>query len=106
MEEKRRKWTKEYRTEYMRKWRAEHREEMREYYKQYRIKHFWDIKYYKSPPEKRKIYNKTYYEKHKNDEEFKKRSRECYKRWREKNRDKWNAYQREQKAKKRAEERV
>lgn len=82
-------WTKEYRAEYMKNYRAENRDQINAN-KRYWLKH---------NPEKVKAQakkdNKKFYEKHKNDPKYKARNAESTKRWRENNRDKWNAYCRE-----------
>lgn len=97
--------TKEERREYQRRWRAENPEKVKEYKKRAYIKSILNgtLKYNPPTPEKAREYNKSYYERHKNDEGFKKARKEYYLRWREKNRDKWNAYQNEYQKKKRLE---
>ena len=95
--------TKEERREYQRKWRAEHKEHIKAYRREYYIKHFWDRKDYPVNPEVNRKAAKSYYERHKNDEDFKARIKAAQKRWREKNRDKWNAYYREYRNRKKLE---
>ena len=81
--------TKEELAEYHKKYREEHREQINA------NKRYW----YKRNPEKAKAQakrdNAKAYAKHKNDPERMAKRRESTKRWREKNRDKWNAYCRE-----------
>lgn len=72
-------WSKEQRREYMRKWRAENKEHINAYHREYYQKNVLNWKYY--PIDKDK-------------------SRENTKRWREKNRDRYNTYQREYRKKK------
>lgn len=80
--------TKEEIAEYQRKYVAEHREEINA-----------NARYrYKKNPEvmdKQHKRMKAYYEKHKNDPEYKARVLENVKRYREKNRERIKAYQRE-----------
>ena len=87
--------TKEERVAYMKAYRKEHREEIREYNRRYRIKHFWDRKYYPVDPEIQRQRFKAYYKKHKHEEAFKQRNKENQAQWRERNREKFNAYHRE-----------
>lgn len=100
-------WTKEEKAAYQKRWREENSEKVKEYKKRAYIKSVLNgtLKYYPPNPEKVRECNKSYYERHKNDEDFKKARKEYYLRWREKNRDKWNAYQNEYAKKKRAEAR-
>ena len=99
------KWTKEYRAEYMRKWRKEHKEHINEYMREYYIKSVLNgtLKYYPPKPEKAREYSRAYYQRHKEDinkdEQYKKLRAETSKRWIANNRDKWNKYQREYKRK-------
>lgn len=85
MEEKRRKWTKEYKCAYLKRWRAENKEHAKAYRREYYLRTLLTGKTY--PVDKEK-------------------NRENVKRWRERNREKYNAYQREYARKKRAEVRV
>ena len=77
--------TKDERREYMRNYRAENREQINA------NKRYW----LKRNPEKVKAQAKKAYEKHKNEPEYKARQAKVQKRWRENNREKWNAYYRE-----------
>jgi hypothetical protein len=67
--------TKEERKAYMKKWREEHKEHL----KQYREAHKEEIR----------IYSKTYYMRHQDEVDARNRK------WRQDNREKWNAYCRE-----------
>ena len=87
--------TKEERYEYMKKWRAENRERLKEYNHQYYLSHLLTSQDRPYDPVKQRQRNKAYYENHKNDEEFKRKRRENSRRWRERNRARWNAYYRE-----------
>ena len=75
-------YTKEERAAYMKKYREEHREELNANRRYNRQRH----------PERAKAVSKAYYERHKNDPEYKKRAKENTKRWIANNRDYWNAY--------------
>lgn len=44
---------------------------------------------------KNRLAAKTYYENHKDDPEYKQMKKDSHNKWLEKNRDRWNAYQRE-----------
>jgi hypothetical protein len=66
-------WTKEYRAEYMKKYRAEHRKEINE------TKRYWYHHCQKTSPIKKPQKNRNEY----------------FKGWVERNREKYNAYQRE-----------
>lgn len=85
--------TKEERAAYMRKWHAEHREQINAN-RRYNYAHNPEIK------EKEKAWHKAWREKHKNDPEYKAKMRENTKRWRENNREYWNAYVRDYKLRK------
>jgi hypothetical protein len=80
--------TKEELAEYQKKYREEHREQINA------NKRYW----YKRNPEKAKEQakkdNAKAYAKHKNDPEYKAKRNEYAKRWRDNNRDKYNAYYR------------
>lgn len=81
--------TKQERAEYMREYRQKNREQInsnaRYYYKQNKER----------LAEKNRENAKRYYDSHKGDPEFIKKQREAHKRYVEKNREKWNAYNRE-----------
>lgn len=98
--------TKEERAEYMRKYRAEHREEIKACRREHYIKSILNgtLKDYPKDPEKVREYNKAYYQRHKQEirEKYKEARKEATKRWIENNRDKWNAYQREYQRNRRA----
>lgn len=100
--------TKEEKAAYQKRWREENPEKVKEYKKRAYIKSVLNgtLKYYPPDPKFQREYAKRYYEKHKNDEDYKARQKANLKRWREKNRDKWNAYQNEYAKKKRAVARV
>lgn len=102
-------WTKEERAEYMRKWREEHREEIRAsrryYYKRNREKVLAanrpsNIAYRNLHREELNAKQRAYYAAHKDDPVFKRKAYENTKRWIENNRDKWNERQREYKKRK------
>ena len=78
-------WTKEYRAEYMKKYREKNREQINA------NKRYW----LKRHPERASEDSRKYYEKHKGDPKYKAQRNEAYKRWRDNHRDEWNAYQRE-----------
>lgn len=103
--------TPEERSEYMKRYRAEHREELNANRRYYYKKHKKQIiaqnyksgkKWRAANQERLKQYRKKYYEEHKNDPEFMKRRNASSQRWIEKNREKFNAYQREYRRKRRA----
>lgn len=91
--------TKEELAEYQKKYREEHRAQINA------NKRYWR----KHNPEKAKVQakkdNAKAYEKCKNDPKYKAKRNEYAKRWRENNRDKWNAYCRERYHKKKLAER-
>lgn len=75
------------------------KEEKAAYMKKYREEHLEEIKanrryWYRQNKERVKQYNKTYYETH---------GATCQAKWLEKNRDKWNAYMREYRKRKKLE---
>lgn len=99
--------TKEERAAYQKRWRENNPDKVKEYRRRAYAKSILNgtLKYYPPNPKFQKFqreYNRRYYEKHKNDEDYKARQKANHKRWREKNRDKWNAYQNEYAKKKRA----
>lgn len=105
------KWTKEYRAEYMKKWREENKEQIkanRRYYYQHHKEKILEqnnpsgIAYRNLHREEINTKAKEWYYSHKNDPEFKKKAYANTKRWIENNRDKWNAYYREYKRKRKA----
>lgn len=105
-------WTKEERAEYMKKYREEHRDQLnankRYWYKQNRerlVKKQREA-YTGEKREKHLVYIRAYYEKHKDDPEYKARNRENQRRWQEKNSERLNAYKREQYRAKKGEEYV
>jgi hypothetical protein len=114
--------TKEEKAAYMKKYREEHLEEInanrRYWYRQNkeRVKQY-NKTYYEAhrttPPRPKRTWDETrdahrvvckkYYEKNKNDPEFKAMLRASQAKWLEKNRDKWNAYLREYRKRKKLE---
>lgn len=81
--------SKEERAAYMKRYREEHKEEIRanqEYYRKQNKERYI---------ESSRVYTRKYHNAHKNDPEYRRKRCECTKRWIEKNRDRWNAYQRE-----------
>ena len=90
-------WSKEERAEYMRKYREKNREKINAYRREYYLKSILNgtLKYYPANSEKQREYRKSYYQLHKNELSYKEARKEATKRWVEKNREKWNAYQRE-----------
>ena len=82
-------WTKEYRAEYMKKYREQIKANRRYYYERHKGAN--------AP-------SSAYHALHKDDIIYKKKNRERVKRWREKNRDKYNAYFREYRKRKALEE--
>ena len=81
----------------MRRYREEHREEIRAYHHEWYLKSVLNgtFKYSTPTPEKQRENSKRYYDKHKHEEAFKQMHRDANRAWREKNREKWNAYYRE-----------
>ena len=103
--------TKEERAEYMKKYRAEHKEEIYitrkrwsmknqeridKAQKEYAEAHREEIRAY------HKAYRKDYYNKHKDDADFKENRKIYRDNWLKLNRNKWNDYQREYQRKRRA----
>lgn len=76
--------TKEERAEYMKKWRADHREQVNEYRREY-------YKFEKG----RKAPSSVYHELHKHEPEYKRKNCVRVARWQKKHREQWNAYMRE-----------
>ena len=81
--------TKEERKEYMKKYRQEHREQINA------NRRYWAAQNLERYREYNRRNSKAYYERHKDDPEFKAKCKESSKRWVENNRDRWNAYQTE-----------
>lgn len=88
--------TKEERAEYMKRYREEHREQTNANQRYYRNQN----------KERTRELARNYYHRHKDDPEFMRRRREAVNRWMDKNRDEWNARQREYQRKKRERKRA
>jgi hypothetical protein len=89
-------WTKEKRAEYMKKYRQEHREELNAS-NRYRYRLNLERERAKS-----RANGKIFYDRHKDDVEFKRKKNEVTKKWLANNRERRNAIQRAYYARKRA----
>ena len=77
--------TNEERAAYMKKYRQEHKEQIKANQEYYRAQN----------PDLVNAYSRKYHNTHKDDPEYKRKKKENFYKWLEKNRDKYNAYQRE-----------
>lgn len=76
-------------------------EERRVYNREYYLAHMMERK--PISKEKAREYNKRHYDKNKDDPEFKEKRRKNHAEWLARNRDRWNAYVREYRMKKKLE---
>lgn len=87
-------WTKEERAEYMKKYRQEHREELNA------SRRYWYRLNLERERARSRANGKIFYERHKDDAEFKRKKNEVSKKWEANNRERRNALQRKYYAKK------
>jgi hypothetical protein len=89
-------WTKEERAEYMKRYRQENRERINA------SKRYWLRLNRERERARSRKDSKNYYDRHKDEADFKQKKCAAVKNWVANNRERWNAYQREYKKRKRA----
>lgn len=82
-------WTKEYRAEYMKRYRQENRELINA------SKRYWRRLNREKERARARVNFKNYYDRHKDEDTFKQKQYDAFKKWVANNREKYNAYQRE-----------